>query len=43
MCLSFISDFLLFLLENIAFEDALPHNKQAALGASYFIELGRRF
>ncbi|WP_028301577.1 hypothetical protein [Oceanospirillum beijerinckii] len=30
--------FLMIALENIAFEDALPHNKQAALGASYFIE-----
>ncbi|WP_036566769.1 hypothetical protein, partial [Oceanospirillum beijerinckii] len=30
--------FLMIALENIAFEDALPHNKQAALRASYFIE-----
>lgn len=30
--------FLMTALGNIAFEDDLPHNKQAALGASYFID-----
>ncbi|MBB1487148.1 hypothetical protein [Oceanospirillum sediminis] len=30
--------FLMIALENIAFEDDMPHNKQAAAGASYFIE-----
>ena len=30
--------FLMIALENIAFEDDVPHNKQAAAGASYFIE-----
>ncbi|MBB1488961.1 hypothetical protein [Oceanospirillum sediminis] len=30
--------FLMIALENIAFEDELPHNKEAALGASYFVE-----
>lgn len=30
--------FLMVAMENIAFEDSLPHNKQVALGASYFIE-----
>lgn len=29
--------FLMIALENIAFEDELPHNKQAALGAAHYI------
>ena len=29
--------FLMIALENIAFEDGLPHNKQAALGAAHYI------
>ena len=36
-CFSHRCAFLMIALENIAFQDELPHNKQAALGAAHYI------